>query len=256
MFFRYRHYQRRDEVKRSNRDNQCQNDEHHAFFQLNSFKIAAVVKRPVTHPNFIFFSIRNQLGNERRRILRIGQSQTQPTDIFTQSVQDLRILDMRHGQCVIDLINTGFYHTDYIKLLQARHYAGRSNISLRRNHSNFTANLRAQCLSKPLTQNNIKFARLQIVKTAGRHILAVINDIFFFRRQDTAYLYTAYFSGISKQSLIGNIRRAGQYFLFAFYKFAQTLPTRRTADIVIADFRMRCDVQQLAAYLFLKSVHH
>ena len=59
LFFRYRHYQRRNEVKRSNRDNQCQNNEHHAFFQLNGFKIAAVVKRPVTHPYFIFFSIGN-----------------------------------------------------------------------------------------------------------------------------------------------------------------------------------------------------
>ena len=163
---------------------------------------------------------------------------------------------MRHGQCVIDFINTCFYHTDHIKLLQSRHYAGRSDITLRRNHSNLAANLRAQCLSKPLTQNNIKFARLQIVKTAGRHILAVINDIFFFRRQDTAYLHTAHFPGIGKQSLIGNIRCAGQHFLFAFYKFAQILPTRRTADIVIADFRMRCDVQQLTAYLFLKSVHY
>ena len=163
---------------------------------------------------------------------------------------------MRHGQCVIDFIYTGFYHTDHIKLLQARHYTGRSNIPLRRNHCNLATNLRAQCLSKPLTQNNIKFARLQIVETAGRHILAVINDIFFFRRQNTAYLYTAHFSCISKQSLIGNIRRAGQYFLFAFYKFAQTLPTRRTADIVIADFCMRCDVQQLTSYLFLKSVHY
>ena len=163
---------------------------------------------------------------------------------------------MRHGQCVIDFINTCFYHTDYIKLLQARHYAGRRNITLWRNHCNLATNLRAQCFSKPLTQNNIKLARLQIIKTAGRHILAVINDIFFFRRQDTAYLYTAYFSCIGKQSLIGNIRRASQYFLFAFYKFAQILPTRRTADIVIADFCMRCDVQQLTSYLFLKSIHY
>ena len=150
LFFRYRHYQRRDEVKRSNCDNQRQNDEHHAFFQLNGFKIAAVVKRPVTHPYFIFFSIGNQIGNERRRILRIGQPQTQPTDIFSQSIQDLRILDMRHGQCVIDFINTGFYYTDHIKLLQSRHYAGRSDITLRRNHSNFAAKLRTQCLSQPL----------------------------------------------------------------------------------------------------------
>ena len=163
---------------------------------------------------------------------------------------------MRHGQCVIDFINTGFYHTDHIKLLQARHHTGRSDITLRRNHCNFAAKLRTQCLSQPLTQNNIKFARFQIVKTAGRHILTVIHDIFFFRRQNTAYLHTAHFTGVGKQSLIGNIRRAGQYFLFAFYKFAQILPTRRTADIVIADFRMRCDVQQLTAYLFLKSVHH
>ena len=163
---------------------------------------------------------------------------------------------MRHGQGIIDFINTSFYHTDHIKLLQARYHTGRGNVTLWRNHCNLAANLRTQCLSKPLTQNNIKFAWLQIVETTGRHILTVINDIFFFRRQNTAYLHTAHFTGISKQSLIGNIRRAGQYFLFVFYKFAQILPTRRTTDIVIADFRMRCDVQQLTAYLFLKSVHY
>ena len=159
-------------------------------------------------------------------------------------------------QRIVHFIHTRFYNTDYVKLLQARHDAGRRYITFRRDDGNFAALLRAQRLGQPFTKDDVKPARFQIIEAARRHIVTVIHHVFFFVRQNTAYLHAAHFAGVRQQCLIRNIRRTGQYFFFPLHELPQVLPVFTAAIVVITDFRMRRHIQKLAADFLLKTVHH
>ena len=148
-----------------------------------------------------------------------------------------------------------FDQADNFKLFQTRYDTGRRHVAFRCNDSNFFTNLYIQSLSQILPQNNIEFARLQIIKTAYRHFFTVFNDLFFFIRQNPADLNTLDLTRICQQCLSRNIRCRLKHLFASFNNLAQALPAFTVAVIVITHFGMRSHFQKLPPYVSLKARH-
>ena len=140
-----RHHQRRDEVERGHRDDQRQDDEHHALLDLHRGEPVAVrcasSRAPAT-------SRPQALRRARRptsRRLRTGRRACSRTPVGAVERKSLRgVVEVDQREAAVVFVVADLEDADHGELLEPRHHAGRRDLALRRDQRHLVADAHAE----------------------------------------------------------------------------------------------------------------
>ena len=211
---------------------------------------------PIAGPHTGLLGLGNDGARQRRCFLRVGQLQAHATHRIAHAIQHLCVFQIDHGQAGIHFKHLGLHHAHHIELFQARGHTRRRHIAFRCDHGDFFTHLHPKQHRQIFAQNDVEFTLAQIGQFAVFYFVGVIHHLALLSRVDTAQLHAAHLARIGEQGLVGHIRRRSQNLFIACNDFLQILPRSHATFIDEADFHVRRHRQQLAAYLFLKPIHH